>query len=366
MKKRVVCLLLALAAAVPLGAVSAGGQGAAAAAQWSDAYRSFVTKGEYRHAGQTWYETAPSFALHDMDGDGVPELLARNNAPEPAELTAYVYTVGKNGVEYAGDAGVPGPADRWAPGSGYPGLCTCDGERGTYYTVKNGQVVSQPATDPALLGPVVSGEAVLDFRSGQEIWEMDWDAFEEEALRADNTMFRDVSLSHWAWSNVCWACEQGLMTGTGGGSFTPQGRVSRAQAVTILYRMDGSPRVSGKGYSDVSSGAWYADSSRWAADIGLTDSGQSRFGPDEILERQELARLLYLYTRYKGISATAAVAVFSDWDRVREDCVEAMYWAVGAGLINGTGDGRLDPGGSVTRAQLSAILQRYTENVLER
>ena len=130
--------------------------------------------------------------------------------------------------------------------------------------------------------------------------------------------------------------------------------------------MDGSPSVSGKGFSDVAPGAWYADPSLWAAKVGVIDAGQSRFLPDGILERQDLARMLYLSTLHPGLPATAAVAVFSDWNRVREDCVEAMYWAVGAGLFNGNGDGRLDPSGSVTRAQLSAILQRYTENVLGR
>ena len=365
MKKRVVCLLLALAAAVPLGAVPAEGQETPASAQWSSAYRNFVIGGEYRRSGQTWYQTAPAFALHDLDGDGMPELLARNNAPDRAEQTAYVYTVGDDGVSYAGSAGVRGPAERFAPGSGYPGLSAYDGEKGTYYSIKNGQVTAQALTDPGIAEAFGPKGADLTFCSGQEILEMGWDAFEAMELRADNSLFSDVSLAHWGWSSVRWACVQGLMTGTGGGAFTPSGTVSRAQAVTILYRMDGSPGVSGRGFSDVSSGAWYADSSRWAAKIGLTDAGQSRFRPNEALERQDLARLLYLYTRYKGISATAAVAVFSDWNQVREDCVEAMYWAVGAGLINGTGDGRLDPSGSVTRAQLSAVLQRYSENVLK-
>ena len=364
MKKRVVCLLLALAAAVPLGSVPAAGQGGVPADQWSAAYRDFVTKGEYRHTGQTWYRAAPAFALHDMDGDGVPELVVRNNAPDQAEMTAYVYTIGDKGVEYAGDAGVGSPADRYAPGSGYPGLCAYDGEKGTYYTMAGGKVAAQPVTDPGIAESFAARGADLTFFTSQEIYDMTWDAFQAKELRADNSLFTDVSLAHWGWSSVRWACVEGLMTGTGGGAFSPSGTVSRAQAVTILYRMDGSPAVSGKGFSDVAAGAWYADSSRWAAEIGLVDANQSRFRPDGILERQDLARMLHLYTLYRGIPATAAVAVFSDWNQVREDCVEAMYWAVGAGLINGNGDGRLDPSGSVTRAQLSAILQRYMENVL--
>ena len=366
MKKRVVCLLLALAAAVPLGSVPAAGQGGVPADQWSAAYRDFVSKGEYRHTGQTWYQAAPAFALHDMDGDGVPELVVRNNAPDQAEMTAYVYTIGDKGVEYAGDAGVGSPADRYAPGSGYPGLCAYDGEKGTYYTMAGGKVAAQPVTDPGIAESFAARGADLTFFTSQEIYDMTWDAFQAKELRADNSLFTDVSLAHWGWSSVRWACVEGLMTGTGGGAFSPSGTVSRAQAVTILYRMDGSPAVSGKGFSDVAAGAWYADSSRWAAEIGLVDANQSRFRPDGILERQDLARMLHLYTLYRGIPATAAVAVFSDWNQVREDCVEAMYWAVGAGLINGNGDGRLDPSGSVTRAQLSAILQRYMENVLDK
>ena len=150
MKKRAVCLLLALAAAVPLGSVPAAGQGDVSSDQWSAAYRNFVTKGEYRHTGQTWYPVSPAFALHDMDGDGVPELVVRNNAPDHGDLTAYIYTIGENGVEYAGNAGIGSPADRYAPGSGYPGLCAYEGEKGTYYSVVNGQVAAQPVPDPGI------------------------------------------------------------------------------------------------------------------------------------------------------------------------------------------------------------------------
>ena len=118
-------------------------------------------------------------------------------------------------------------------------------------------------------------------------------------------------------------------------------------------------------FSDVSENAWYAVPARWAVGIGLIETANGAFLPDQTVERQDLAKMLYLYARYKKLSTPTAVADYSDWDQVRDDCVEPMYWAVGTGLMNGTGGGKLDPTGSLTRAQLAAMVQRFCENILK-
>jgi|GEM_PF-5020709 len=396
MKQRFVCLILALALAVPLAASAAekSDTGSASPA-WSAACKAFVLENGYRKSDQTWYDTAPAFALHDMDGDGIPELLARNNADTAADRTAYVYTASYSSLQYAGSAGVSGPADRFAPGSGYPGLYQLTNRNGVYegvyYTLSGGRVaaetvltaeqsgnsgtVTQKTRYDSLFAAFRPEDAarllqapgeVLAYQTIDEIRAMGWDAFVSASLAADNTRFKDVSLAHWAWVYTDYVCSKGLMTGTGDGAFTPAGYINRAQVVTILYRLEGSPLVNGgKTFSDVPEDSWYGTAVRWAVGVKIADPEEDgRFRPGRTMERQELAQMLYRYAQYKGSKTPAAVAIFPDWDQVRDDCVEAMYWAVGAGLINGTGDGRLDPTGSLTRAQLAAMLQRFCENVL--
>ena len=396
MKKRFLCLLLALALAVPLAALAADRAASAGpSSSWSAACETFILDEGYRSTEQTW-SSAPSFALHDMDGDGIPELLASSGTGSGEERTAYVYTAVYDQLRFAGNAGIYGPADHYASGSGYPGLYCLGGRgdlhQGVYYTLKNGQVVSEPVltiTPNNEVMPVtftitqITGDAdlfdlffprgtvslwtapgtVLTFRTADQIRAMGWDDFVSASLLADNTLFRDVSLSHWAWPSVSRVCRQGLMTGVGGGCFAPSALISQAEVITILYRLEGRPGVTGSGLlPDLPDNAWYASAARWAAEIGII--GSDTFRPGDSVERQELIRMLYFYARYKNISTPATVAIFSDWDKVRDDCVEAMYWSVGAGLVNGSGDGRLDPTGSLTRAQLAAMIDRFCENVL--
>ena len=393
MKKRFLCLVLALALSVPLAALAAERPSAAVSSSWSAAYESFVLDGGYRTSELSW-TFGPSFALHDMDGDGIPELLASGGAESNGDC--YVYTAFYDQLRYAGNAGLSGPADHFASGSGYPGLYCLNGRgdlfQGVYYTLKNSRVVSEPVLtisanqetmpvtftvtqntrDGNLFELFVPQDAAslwtapgtaLTYRTLEQIRAMGWDEFVSASLQADNTLFRDVSLNHWAWLYIDYACRQKLMTGTGGGCFTPSALISQAEVLTILYRLEGQPRVSdSRVLPELSGSAWYASAARWAAEAGIIDG--DHFLPNGAVERQELARMLYCYARYKGISTPAAVAIFSDWDQVRDDCVEAMYWAVGAGLVNGSGDGRLDPTGSLTRAQLAAMIYRFCENVI--
>lgn len=395
MKQRFLCLVLALALAVPLAALAADKPAASAPPSWSAACETFILDGDYRSTEQEW-SAAPSFALHDMDGDGIPELLASNNAGVSADRTAYVYTAVYDHLQFAGAAGSYGPADHFIAGSGYPGLYRLDGRgdlcQGVYYTLKNASVIAEPVLtvsvnqetmpvtftvtqdtrDLELFKLFVPQDAsslwtapgtALTFRTADQIRTMGWDEFVSASLLADNTLFRDVSLNHWAWTYIDYVCRNDLMTGDGNGRFTPSALISPAEVLTILYRMEGQPKVSdSQVLPDLKKNAWYASAACWAAEVGIID-GMS-FRPDGNVERQELVRMLYCYARYKKLSTPTAVAIFSDWNKVREDCVEAMYWSVGAGLVNGSGDGRLDPTGALTRAQLAAMVYRFCENVI--
>ncbi len=134
--------------------------------------------------------------------------------------------------------------------------------------------------------------------------------------------------------------------------------------VTILYRLEGAPSVTGGSYSDVSSGAWYADAVAWAQTNGIVNgTGDGRFSPDEAITRQQLAAILYRYAQYKdyNLGQTASLTGFSDGDQVQSYARNAMEWACGTKLIQGTDENRLSPNGGATRAQVATILQRLCE-----
>lgn len=159
------------------------------------------------------------------------------------------------------------------------------------------------------------------------------------------------------------------MTGTAEALFSPNTETSRAMIVTILYRLDGEPTVSGNGgFADVPAGNWYTNAVAWAQANGIV-SGYSdeSFGPNDPITREQMAVILANYAGFKGydVSATADLAKFSDAGSVSSWAVDAITWANAEGLINGKGGGILDPKGKATRAEVAAILTRFCENIVK-
>ena len=177
--------------------------------------------------------------------------------------------------------------------------------------------------------------------------------------------FTDVSSGSWYYDSVAYVYEQGLMGGTGEGRFSPDLTTSRAMIVTILYRLEGSPAVSGGAtFSDVAAGGWYADAVAWASANGIvTGYANGSFGPDDTITREQMAAILYRYARYKGqdLSAQAGLDSYADAAQVSAYAADAMEWAVGSGLITGTSATTLSPAGSATRAQAAVILARFCQ-----
>ena len=185
-------------------------------------------------------------------------------------------------------------------------------------------------------------------------------------------MFTDME-QHWAKDAVCFSVENGLMNGVSKDTFSPDGRLSRGMLVTILWRADGESKAenaSALRFSDVSSGAWYADAVAWANANGIVTGysaaadGKQRFGPDDSITREQLAVILYRYAKYKGIDTTQggmAAREYDDFESVSSYAAEAVDWAVNAQLISGVNTTTLAPKGNATRAQTSAILKRLTE-----
>ena len=155
------------------------------------------------------------------------------------------------------------------------------------------------------------------------------------------------------------------MDGTSSDRFAPNAQLTRAMIVTILYRMDGSPAMSGASdFKDVDSNKWFAKAVAWAAANGIVNGyGSGRFGPNDPVTREQLAAILYRYTAYRKASTASNgdnLASFSDLGTVSGYALESMNWAVGAGLLKGA-NGKLDPKANATRAQVAAIIHRYLE-----
>ena len=178
--------------------------------------------------------------------------------------------------------------------------------------------------------------------------------------------FTDVSENAWYYEAVKYAYDNGLMNGISATTFAPGNTLSRAMLAQVLWNLEGSPEVSSiTEYSDVASDAWYYDAVQWATAEGIVDGyGNGIYGSEDDITREQMAAMLYRYAQYKSYDITRggmAIREYADYDQISGYALEAMDWAVNAGLINGTSETTLDPKGTATRAQAAAMLQRFCE-----
>ena len=183
----------------------------------------------------------------------------------------------------------------------------------------------------------------------------------------DGTLpFTDVRETDWFYDDVVFAYENGLFSGTTATTFSPYASMTRAMLVTVLYRLEGEPAVTGRsGFSDVTIGSYYEAAVTWAADNGIVNgTSATTFSPSENVTREQMAAILCRYAQYKRYDTTvsAALSAFSDAAAVSTYAKAPLSWAVAEKLVNGT-DGKLLPRASATRAQVAAILHRFVENI---
>lgn len=183
----------------------------------------------------------------------------------------------------------------------------------------------------------------------------------------DGTLpFTDVRETDWFYDDVVFAYENGLFSGTTVTTFSPYAPMTRTMLVTVLYRLEGEPAVTGRsGFSDVTIGSYYEAAVTWAADNGIVNGTSAvTFSPSENVTREQMAAILCRYAQYKryGTSASASLSAFSDAAAVSTYAKAPLSWAVAEKLVNGT-DGKLLPRASATRAQVAAILHRFVENI---
>ncbi len=180
--------------------------------------------------------------------------------------------------------------------------------------------------------------------------------------------FRDVSEGDWCYEAVKYAYENGLMTGTSTSTFEPDATTTRGMVVTILYRLEGQPDVSGSFFPDVASRQYYTDAVAWAVQNGIVVGyNNGNFGPHDTITREQLAAILFRYASYKGynVAERTDLSKFSDKDQIHGYAVEPLAWANSEGLVNGTSAATLNPRGGAARAQVAAVLTRFCQNIVQ-
>ena len=178
------------------------------------------------------------------------------------------------------------------------------------------------------------------------------------ALAADTgTGFSDVNADAWYVSAVTYCRDTGLMGGVGSGQFGPEATMSRSMLVTVLYRMSGSPAVSGTSFPDVPADSWYGPAVAWAAEQNLVNGyDDGTFRPDAPITREQMATILW---RYVDSPAAGDAQTFADAGDISAYALPAVSWARSAKIINGVGDNRFEPKNSATRAQTATVLMNY-------
>ncbi len=184
---------------------------------------------------------------------------------------------------------------------------------------------------------------------------------EKPVNRPKYTDFADLPVESWYREGVSYALDRGLMNGVGSREFDPDGNVTRAMFVTILYRAENTPSVEGKSnpFTDVQNGKWYTEAVIWASDRGIVKgTSETTYSPDAPITREQIATILFRYS--KSSPSDKSLSSFPDAGTVSSYAQNGMCWAVAEGIINGK-DGKLAPKENATRCQIAAILMRYLE-----
>ncbi len=178
--------------------------------------------------------------------------------------------------------------------------------------------------------------------------------------------FRDLELDAWYHEATDFVLEEGLMNGMGGDIFAPAGTMNRAQLVTILYRLAGSPAVAQSApFEDVPAGEWYSDAVVWARDNGITTGvTATRFAPGSPVAREQMVAFLARYYALRGVEITGGdLSGYRDAEQVNAYARPAFCWAVANGIVQGVSADTLMPHGTANRAQIATILLRCCEKL---
>lgn len=180
-----------------------------------------------------------------------------------------------------------------------------------------------------------------------------------------NINFVDIEEKDWYYESVKYVVDNKLMNGVSETKFVPNGTLTRAMLVTVLYRNAGEPAVNKSiPFTDVDMGSWYANAVVWAKQNGIVNGvNETDFAPDNNITREQIAAIMFRYAQYEGMEAVTLEENlhFADDNEISEYAVSAMNWAVGTGLMKGKSATTINPLDNATRAEIAAILQRFIE-----
>ncbi|MBQ8523499.1 MAG: S-layer homology domain-containing protein [Clostridia bacterium] len=180
---------------------------------------------------------------------------------------------------------------------------------------------------------------------------------------AETTVFTDVKSGDWYYTDVSYVTEKGIMQGTSGTHFSPKGSLSRAMAVTVLYRMVGTPSTSGirLPFEDVKGGKWYTDAVKWAYKNGIAiGKTETRFAPSDSITRAEFATMLHRYVDSNNLELPKFRTLFiKDVSDIPEYAFEAVRDLYKAQVIDGRDDHTFAPYDTITRAEAAKMLHMF-------
>ena len=188
----------------------------------------------------------------------------------------------------------------------------------------------------------------------------------QEEVKEWTNNFSDVKESDWFYDTVKYAGKNGIMNGVSETEFAPNQTLTRAMLVTILYRVEGSPRLnSDSKFTDVGPSEWYSAPVIWAAENGIVNGvTETEFAPNQAITREQIAAIMYRYANVKGYDTTQggmAVREFEDYESISSWAKEAMQWAVNTKLISGKTATTVNPLDAATRAESATIIMRFLE-----
>lgn len=183
------------------------------------------------------------------------------------------------------------------------------------------------------------------------------------SLISSGLPFVDVNSGAWYYDAVSFVYNKGIMNGVTSTTFEPNSTLTRGMVVTMLWRLAGEPYVSGGSFSDVASGRYYSTAVAWAAKNGIVDGYSSTvFGVNDPVTREQFATILYRYAKYMGYSTTgSSLTGYYDANSVSSWARDAMGWAVKNGIITGSGNSRLNPTGTASRAEVAQMFMSFYE-----
>lgn len=230
------------------------------------------------------------------------------------------------------------------------------------YLTGGGQFITYDDPESAAAKGALARERGL---GGVGFWELSQDRAGELVQAAlTEGVFYDVPPDAWYADAVTSLSAAGIMQGVGDGRFAPERTVTRGQLSAILHRIAGRPSASGTPFTDIAPDAYCAEAAAWAEERGILQGyADGTFRPNQPVSRQQFAAALHRYAAGEGWDngRRASLRGFPDEGQVSEYAREPLRWALGAGIMQGRSDGRLDPNGSATRAQTAVLLCRFLE-----